>query len=107
MAGTPRFKVYNHGNQYVAACKHLEDAACLVALYGAGATIRDGHSKSDIRWEEGKELFPAGESYDRVQQVVNDRIRARNIAHYTKQYGDLNNWPEYAQKWFMDVDNAG
>jgi hypothetical protein len=73
MASTPRWKVYNSQGQYIAATKHVEDAAALAALNGNGSTIRDGHSKSDIRWIEGSESFSASESYDRVCIVVTER----------------------------------
>jgi hypothetical protein len=89
MAGTPRWKLYNPQGGYVAACKHLEDAACLVALYGTGATIRDGHSKADVVWTEGAEAFPAGESYDRVAQVAEDRRRKRAESAYIRAHGAL------------------
>lgn len=68
---TPRLKIYNPQGEYVAACKHAEDAACLVALYGNGATIRYDHSK--VVWREGAEQFSASESYDRVADVVTAR----------------------------------
>lgn len=81
MAKTPEWKVHNPSGDYVAACKHLEDAACLVALYGNGATIRNpwtGHSKA--LWREGAEAFPAGESYDRVAMVVDARCHNKEVA---------------------------
>jgi hypothetical protein len=75
MAGSPRFKVYNPQAEYVAACRHCEDAACLVALYGEGATIRWQHGKPI--WVEGKESQKASESYDFVAEVVRSRILER------------------------------
>lgn len=74
MASTPQFKVYNPQGEYVAAVKHLEDGAALVALYGIGATIRLGHLKSGVLWTEGAEDQPAGESYDHVREVAERRI---------------------------------
>jgi len=71
MAASPRFKVYNPEGDYIAACKHAEDAAALVALYGAGATIRLDHTR--VMWREGAEVREAGESYDFVAQTVADR----------------------------------
>lgn len=67
MAATPRYKVYNAENEYVASCKHPEDAAAIVALNGAGTTIRLGHT--GFLWREGQESQPAGESYDYVAQT--------------------------------------
>jgi hypothetical protein len=75
MAESPKYKVYNRHGEYVAACKHAEDAAALVALYGDGATIKHGHRT--IVWCEGAESQPAGKSYDFVAQKVYEREGAR------------------------------
>jgi hypothetical protein len=80
MASAPQWKVFNPCGEYVAACKHVEDAACLVAMYGNGAEIRHGHSAGDSVWTEGIEEFPAGESYDRVVEVVSRRVDQRRRA---------------------------
>ena len=74
MAAAPRLKVYNPGGVYVAACKHIEDSAALVALYGDGATIRNGHRATDIVWAEGREEQPAAESYSFVADIVLARL---------------------------------
>jgi len=74
MASAPQFKVYNPSKEYVAACKHVEDAAALVALYGDGATIRSGHTT--IVWTEGQETQPAGESFDFVAELAHQRLDA-------------------------------
>jgi hypothetical protein len=68
MSSSPKYKVYTHGQEYVASCKYLEDAACLCALYGNGTTVRVGHST--VIWREGAEEIPAGESYDRAAQIM-------------------------------------
>lgn len=81
MAASPQWKVYNSAGEYVAACKHVADAAALVALYGDGATIRGGHSRSLTFWHEGAEHQPAGESYDHVADVVAARVEAFREAH--------------------------
>lgn len=75
MASTPHLKVYNPTHGYVAACKFGEDAACLAAMNGNGTTIRDGHNH--IVWTEGAEAFSAGESYDRVAQIIDQRIQEK------------------------------
>ena len=72
MAGSPQFKVYNSRGEYIAACKHVEDAAMIVAGHGEGATIR--HQHGPILWSEGEEDMTAGESYDHVAQVCADRL---------------------------------
>ncbi len=69
MAGTPRFKVYIHG-KYVAACKHPEDAAAIVAAYSSGE-IRDGHKT--VVYTDGVD-GNAGESYDSVAEIVLRRV---------------------------------
>ena len=95
MAATPEFKVYTADGEYIAACKHIEDAAAVVALYNEGATIRWMHSK--IVWKEGAENFPASESYDEVARIVTERIdeiqrksmlkiRQRTVFHQRSKY---------------------
>ena len=76
MSGSPILKVYNTQGEYIGCLKSGEDAACICARYGSGASVRYGHKKSDTIWREGAEEFSAGESYDRAAQVMNDRIRA-------------------------------
>ena len=77
MAGSPRFKVYTADQRYIGCLVHLEDAAAMVALQGAGATIRDGHAKRTTLWTEGSESISAGESYDEAATIMNERIAAR------------------------------
>lgn len=72
MAASPQWKVYNAAQEYKAACKDVEDAACLVSLYGDGGTIRLDHKL--ILWTEGSEDQQASESYDHVAEVVYRRL---------------------------------
>lgn len=65
------YKVHNPAGVHVADCKHVEEAACLVAFLGDDASIRVGPL---VVWHEGKEDQPAGESYDQVAQTVHDRM---------------------------------
>jgi len=74
MAATPRFKIFSPLGEYVASCVHLEDAAALVALYGDGAQVRDGHTKKSTLWTEGAEQISAGESYDGAAAVMRSRL---------------------------------
>jgi len=67
MAASPRFKVYDSSGMYRAACHEPEAAACLVAFYGLGATIRYGHQKR--LWTEGEDGC-AGESIDYASKRV-------------------------------------
>lgn len=85
MAASPQFKVYNPAGEYVAACKHGEDAAAIVAGYGEGATIRFGHSR--VLWREGAESFPAGESYDGVAEAIAERVRDIHRKGYAAAFG--------------------
>ena len=71
MSASPKYKVYNKLGTYVASCKHAEDAACLCAQYGAGATVRLRHH--GVLWTEGDEAFPASESYDGAAKIIMQR----------------------------------
>lgn len=73
MAGSPDLKVFNPQGEYIGCLKHFEDAACIVASYGAGAEVRFGHTKRMTLWREGHEEFSAGESYDRAATVMRQR----------------------------------
>lgn len=89
MAASPRFKVHNPQGEYIASCKHGEDAAALVALYGDGAKIKDSHT-GIVVWKEGAEAFPAGESYDGVCNTMAERADAwirKQRAVYEAKYG--------------------
>lgn len=79
MAASPRWKVYSEDGEYLASTHYVEDAAMIVSGR-AGGTIRDGHAKKDIMWEEGTEDQPANESYDFVATVVHERVQERRNA---------------------------
>lgn len=80
MSASPAFKIYTKSGEYIAACKHAEDAAAIVALNGDGATIRYGHAKRDIVWTEGEAGDgAAAESYDHVAEVAHQRIGERHL----------------------------
>lgn len=72
MAASPKYKVYDAHGEYQASVKDIESGACLMGMYGDGATIRLGHRV--ILWTEGAEDRPAGESYDHVAIVAFERI---------------------------------
>lgn len=76
MASSPQLKVFNSLGEYIGCVKHYEDAACLVGSYGAGATVRYGHSKKHTLWTEGAEEFRAGEAYDRAGAIMRERENA-------------------------------
>lgn len=75
MAASPQWKVYTKAKEYTAATKHVEEAACLVAFLGDGATIRASHAF--VVWTEGSEDQGAAESYDHVVEVVEKRMAER------------------------------
>ena len=75
MASSPKWKIYNSLGEYIAACKEIEAAAALVALYGNGATIRPYHKQP--LWVEGKDGC-AGDSYDLVRDTIYARLQTRS-----------------------------
>jgi hypothetical protein len=77
MAQSPKWKVYDAGGTYQAACKEIEAAAALMGFYGDGATIRFDHAKSTTVWTEGNEQQPALEGYDYVAETA--ELRRRDI----------------------------
>lgn len=89
MSGSPAWKVYRPGAsrpEYVAACKYPEDAAALVALSGEG-TVKHGHGLTV--WREGREAFPASESYDGAAALMRKRLQRKLEANYVKAHGKL------------------
>lgn len=85
MAASPKFKVYNARDQYMAACKEPEAAAVLVSFYGVGSRIRYGHLW--VLWTEGDEPIPAAESYDTVARIVHQRLADLQDEAFHKVYG--------------------
>lgn len=72
--GTLLWAVHNVDGKRVASLKHAEDAAALVATMADGSTIRR-HRR--VLWTEGKEAFPAAESYDGVANVMSERLQGK------------------------------
>lgn len=69
-------KIYDPSGNYVASCVQPEAGAALMAMYGKGAEIRNGHAKKNVIWREGSEAQPAGDSFDFVASVCNARVTA-------------------------------
>jgi hypothetical protein len=67
-------KIYSPSGNYVAACNDAAAAASLMAFYGDGAEIRNGHAKRNVVWREGSESQRAAESYDFVETVIRNRV---------------------------------
>jgi len=72
MPTSPRWKVYTASGEYIAACKHAQDAARLVARYGDDARIRFLHGRAV--WIEGREAAAAAESYRRAAAIMQWRV---------------------------------
>lgn len=72
MAASPKWKVFDRQGAYVASCKEIAAAACLMGFYGDGATIRAGHDKSSTVWTEGAD-GRAADSYDAVAELAATR----------------------------------
>ena len=72
MAASPCWKVFNPQGEYVASCKHVEDAAMIVGSYGEGARI--SYQRRFTVWHEGHEHQAAADSWDYVAQVVHERF---------------------------------
>ena len=71
MAGSPRLKVYDDKNRYVAAVKPEFLVAAFRMVGGQdGWTIRDGHSTTSVLWTEGGDHGSALDSYDNAAEVV-------------------------------------
>lgn len=72
MAASPKYKIYDVSNEYIAACKYPTEAAVLMAFLGAGASVRLSTSVKSILWLEG-ENYRAGESYDFAAYTIIDK----------------------------------
>ena len=72
MVFAPKWKVYNPQGEYVASCKHTEDAACLVAFYGEGATVRYDHTL--VVWTEHEGEASASNSYDAAAETMRNEV---------------------------------
>lgn len=87
MAASPRFKVYTRNGEYIASTTQPESAAMIVGGYAElGMSIRDGHSH--IVWLEGYD-GDAGESYDRVAEVIWERIANKSHLSISAAAGQL------------------
>lgn len=63
------YKVYSPTGECVAICRYAEDAACLAAFHGDGATVNDGRR---VLWREGID-GSAAESYDAAAATMHER----------------------------------
>lgn len=71
MGASPKWKVYDPSNQYVASVRDTDGASLLMDLYGDGSTIRLDHKM--IVWTEGKD-GRASESYDNTATKIQQRL---------------------------------
>ena len=72
-----RFKIYSVDDEYIASAKYPIHAATLIGINASG-TVRDGHKKKDIIWNEGFEEFSAAESYHGAALIMVERIEKRD-----------------------------
>lgn len=71
MGASPKWKVYDKENNYVASCRDTDGASLLMSLYGDGSTIRLDHRR--IVWTEGAD-GNASESYDQTAIKIQERL---------------------------------
>lgn len=64
------YQIYREDGELMGATKHGEDAACLVAFVGDGAYVK---VNGKIVWSEGKEEFPASDSWDGCADIMASR----------------------------------
>jgi len=84
MAGTPSFKVYRDGKDYVAALKYAEDAAQIASMHPGAIVKHDGR----IVWREGKEVVSGADSVDQAAEIILERCRqhlSQRWAHLRKE----------------------
>jgi hypothetical protein len=89
MASTPQWKCYLSG-EYMAATKHPEDAAILMAAWGSSGEVRRDHTL--VVWREGREEISAGESADVAAQIMirrhDEHVQARLAKMHPTRLGD-------------------
>ena len=79
MAGTPKLKVYSPSNEYVASCKHAEDAILVAGSYGNDAEVRWDHSKNLVVWRVSADDDLTGDGESMVDaELVWQRVEAIN-----------------------------
>jgi hypothetical protein len=71
MGASPKWKVYDASNNYVASVRDTDGASLLMDLYGDGSTIRLDHRR--IVWTEGTD-GRASESYDETAIKIKERL---------------------------------
>ena len=71
MASSPRFKVYDSQNRYLASFIYLIEAIRYVqSCTESGFTVRDGHSTKNTRWHYVENLT---ESWDEIENRLDDQ----------------------------------
>lgn len=56
MGASPKFKVFNHDGEYIAAFKSLHDAAQFISLED-GREVRLGHSSRNMIWRNASDWY--------------------------------------------------
>lgn len=89
------WKVYKPDGEYTAATKDPEEAAALIEFLGEGAQIKYQHHT--LAWTEGKEIQPAGASYDYVAKLCEFRVNeSRRMARALDELSKQAKTPEQA-----------
>jgi hypothetical protein len=90
MAASPKYKVYNKADEYLAAFKYVSDALLFVdVMDDPGYTIRLGHAKALTLWTKGAESFDATTSHAKAVELVLQREDAANTSVKTTRWEDL------------------
>jgi len=80
MAAAPQIKIFDATGKYQASAHDYAAAACLMGLYGDGATIRLGHSKKETVWTQGID-GDATENYDCIYDAIYEWKRSQMDKH--------------------------
>lgn len=75
MSGTPKYKLFR-GKEYIAACKHPEDVAVLIA---ADMVDRVSYDRAVDVWTANDNSAVAAESYDDAAEIMVNRLHQHNI----------------------------
>lgn len=67
-------KVYDRDSNYVSSCVSYHAAAALMAFYGDGAQVRNGHTRKRVIWSEGKEAISASGHLESVVNIMTARV---------------------------------
>ncbi len=73
MASSPIYKVYRDG-EYVASCKHTEDAAAICGMGGEKVMVKLNHRK--VIYDHSKDNEIASDSWDEAAEIMRARSKS-------------------------------